>query len=58
MVWKGRSVPIVILAAALLLGSAGVARGNPEALVPPDDSDPDLFLIFTGDVIGYVEPCG
>ena len=55
---EGRSVLIMILGAVLLLGSAGVARGNPEALVPTGGSDPDLFLMFTGDVIGYVEPCG
>lgn len=27
------------------------------ALIASGDS-PDLFLLYTGDVIGYLEPCG
>lgn len=43
------------LAAAAILG-AGV-RGADGGLVP-DGPAPDLFLVYTGDVIGYVDPCG
>ena len=28
-----------------------------KALIATGDS-PDLFLLYTGDVIGYVDPCG
>lgn len=40
-------------------GGVGVATLSPPAgaLVAPGAA-PDLFLLFTGDVIGYVEPCG
>ena len=27
------------------------------ALIDPGES-PDLFLLYTGDVIGYLDPCG
>ena len=27
------------------------------ALIAPGES-PDLFLLYTGDVIGYLDPCG
>ncbi len=47
-----------MLAVAILLASPGLAWGNPDALVRTDGRAPDLFLIYTGDVIGYVEPCG
>ena len=30
---------------------------GPSALVAPGDV-PDLALVFTGGVVGYVEPCG
>ena len=28
-----------------------------EALIPPS-APPDLALVFTGDVIGFIDPCG
>lgn len=49
---------ISILAAAILLASPGPVSGNTDALVRTDGRAPGLFLIYTGDVIGYVEPCG
>jgi hypothetical protein len=47
-----------MLSAAILLASPGLVLANPDALVPSGGPAPDLFLIYTGDVIGYVEPCG
>jgi hypothetical protein len=49
------------LAAAAWLVAAGQvplsAQESAGALVA--DGDPaDLFLLYTGDVIGYIEPCG
>jgi hypothetical protein len=35
-------------------GAAGTAR---RTLIASGDA-PDLFLLFTGDVIGYLDPCG
>jgi len=32
-------------------------RATDSALVPAGPP-PDLFLVYTGDVIGYVDPCG
>ncbi len=40
--------------ALLALSSAPV---HAAALVPPSDP-PDVALVFTGDVIGYLDPCG
>lgn len=52
----------IVLAAALSGSAAVPARAaskslNPPALVPGGKA-PDLTLIGTGDVIGYLEPCG
>ena len=44
-------------AVACLL-SSGVAVESASDLVRSDGPAPDLFLVYTGDVIGYVEPCG
>jgi hypothetical protein len=50
-----------ILAAAVWLIAAGhvpiSAQDSAGALVAGGDP-PDLFLLYTGDVIGYIEPCG
>ena len=49
-----------IAVAAVLLGLAttgALAQTNAGGLVKGGES-PDLHLIFTGDVIGYIEPCG
>jgi hypothetical protein len=49
-------------AAALLLGSLWLSGRIPAqeatgALIAGGER-PDLFLLYTGDVIGYLEPCG
>jgi hypothetical protein len=47
-------------AAAWIVCGALVAVGqgrSPEELVSQGDS-PDAVLMYTGDVIGYLEPCG
>lgn len=55
---RKRCWPMIV--AAGLWGAAALitagARAD-EALVP-DGPPPDLFLVYTGDVIGYVDPCG
>ena len=33
------------------------AETSPRALIA-DGNPPDLFLLYTGDVIGYLDPCG
>jgi hypothetical protein len=32
-------------------------EGSRRALID-DGESPDLFLLYTGDVIGYIDPCG
>ena len=39
-----------------LVASGGLARAQ-QGLIQRSDA-PDLFLLYTGDVIGYVGPCG
>jgi len=46
---------IVLVASAL--GGSLPAQEAPSALVMGGDA-PDLFLLYSGDVIGYLEPCG
>ena len=49
-------IPVVALAA--LLGSGLVlAQDSAPPLVAPGPP-PNLFLLYTGDVIGYLDPCG
>jgi hypothetical protein len=51
---------ILILAMALLavaLHSPAAAQGGRAGLVAAGEP-PDLMLLYTGDVIGYVDPCG
>ena len=50
-------------ALALTIGFAGstveVAAENVlDNLVRGGGVPPDLFLVYTGDVIGYIDPCG
>jgi hypothetical protein len=58
-----RSVARVLLVVALALviwpGPAPVwaAPASATGLIIPGDA-PDLFLLYTGDVIGYLDPCG
>jgi hypothetical protein len=44
------AVTVLVLAAAILPLSNGA--------VVPRGGAPDLVVLFTGDVQGYVEPCG
>lgn len=44
------------LAVAALLGVTVVGCGEPEPAAPPSSSR--LSLLFTGHVIGEIEPCG
>ena len=48
------------VAAALILFASGVPaqeQAKPAGLIP-DGAVPALDVFFTGDVIGYVDPCG
>jgi hypothetical protein len=67
-----RSAALLLAAAAVLSASVAFAQlkppatagSTPRSLEPPADvlvasgPAPDLILLYTGDVIGYVEPCG
>jgi hypothetical protein len=51
---------IVMVAAWMVLAVQGVALAQAsqrQPLILPGD-EPDLLLFYTGDVIGYVDPCG
>jgi hypothetical protein len=54
---RRRSASILLLAPALL---AAVALWAPPAdgTLVPEGGAPDLVVLFTGDVLGYIEPCG
>ena len=54
-----RSLLATALAATLLALAGGPAlpAGGREKLIA-DGPPPDLMLLYTGDVIGYVGPCG
>ena len=54
--WIPFRVRVVAIGALLLLAAVTVAqqRGG----LVPDGNPPDVALVFTGDVIGYIEPCG
>jgi hypothetical protein len=52
-----RFLPFLPLGAAALVASAGLLAQAPADLVP-EGPRPDLFLVSTGDVVGYLEPCG
>ena len=43
----------VVLGLIALAGTSVQAAG----LIPPSDP-PDVALVFTGDVIGFIDPCG
>lgn len=51
------------VAGALALGASGVAPAQepppspPQPLILPGEP-PDLLLFYTGDVLGYLTPCG
>ena len=48
---------VAVLTVALLAGSAAWAQTQAGGLVKPG-KDPGPPVIYTGDVIGYLEPCG
>lgn len=55
---RGTRIGVVaILLGALWLSARVPAQEATAALIMSGDS-PDLFLLYTGDVIGYLEPCG
>lgn len=55
---QGKRFGVAILALlALGLVPRLPAQEATGALIGSGDS-PDLFLLYTGDVIGYLEPCG
>ena len=54
----GRLLACAALAISVaLLAPADRAQPAPGALISQGKS-PDLFLLYTGDVIGYLDPCG
>ncbi|HXV76433.1 MAG TPA: hypothetical protein VD788_08935 [Candidatus Polarisedimenticolaceae bacterium] len=42
----------------LLLGAAPGATQERTTSLVMSGEPPSLFLLYTGDVIGYIEPCG
>ena len=46
-----------VITALLVVGSLCSIAVAQQGLVPGGET-PDLALVFTGDVIGYIEPCG
>ncbi len=46
---------VTTIAALILVGAVTLAQSV--GLVPTGNP-PDIALVFTGDVIGYIEPCG
>jgi hypothetical protein len=55
---KWFAAPLLLaLCLGLLPAIPGFAQGAAGGLVP-DGDPPDLFLLYTGDVIGFIDPCG
>ncbi len=55
---SGRKIAVRALGAVgLALGLAAGAAAESVDLVA-DGVRPELFLIYTGDVIGHIDPCG
>ncbi len=52
-----RNVNRALVVGALLIGLAAVPAALAQGLVE-DGPAPSMFLIYTGDVIGYIDPCG
>jgi hypothetical protein len=48
---------VTVALAAVAIYQAAPATGAQKGLVAGGDP-PDLLLMYTGDVIGYVDPCG
>jgi hypothetical protein len=49
---------IVPLALAGVAMTVPVAAQEPSGALIVSGREPDLFLLYTGDVIGYLDPCG
>jgi len=62
MVQIADRVPRVLVLLSLLVGLSSIATpaaaGDATANLVSVGSTPDLILVYTGDVIGYVDPCG
>jgi hypothetical protein len=55
---SARIIPIVAVGLlAIVLHKPAPAQGGRRAIVV-DGETPDLMLLYTGDVIGYIDPCG
>jgi len=54
---KRRRIGATLVGLALGLGLAAGAQAESADLVS-DGVRPELFLIYTGDVIGHIDPCG
>ena len=52
------AVAVVALVAACFLPSAAIAQDEKNDGLILDTEPPGLFLLYSGDVIGYIEPCG
>jgi len=56
-----RTMSTMLVLAGLALGSWGLsplrAQSRDAGLVP-DGEAPGLLLLYSGDVIGYLDPCG
>ena len=58
-------LPALVLVATAWPAAAQTAQAEPTKQPPPQRKSliasgdpPDLFLVYTGDVIGYLDPCG
>ena len=47
----------LLVAGLTLVPATSVAEDLRQGLVP-DGAPPHMFLVYTGDVIGYIDPCG
>ncbi len=53
----GAALALGVVASGQLVQSPLQAQAAQGGLIK-DGNPPDLFLIYTGDVIGYIDPCG
>ena len=51
-----RRMSIVLTALVMMVGSMAFAAPATSLIAPGEPAD--LTLLFTGDVIGYLDPCG
>ena len=54
---RGRTVA-TLLAVALVAAIAAPSIAQTRRALIASGDNPDLMLLYTGDVIGYVDPCG